>query len=204
MTKTNENKKHHDNIYMGINNEHKQTKVSIKSIIICLIFLAIWTSFYTCTYVIYKFGTRNTNLFYQKILRVTSEDKTWYQNQNINIFDNTNANGEKVIWEGLQGKYEFTVENVYKDMVFFGLLVEEKNLQEIEIKYRFKSNNIYIVGNKEKWADIKELNIDSIKLLPSQKATYTLEWMVTDIDDKYLINREENARYTLYVDLYSN
>lgn len=85
------------------------------------------------------------NPFETRVLTVTSEEKDWYKNENINLFQTVNKKGEKIIWPGQSGKYNFIVKNNSNQPTYYEFYMEDTNEHDINIKYRLKMNNTYIV-----------------------------------------------------------
>ena len=85
------------------------------------------------------------NPFETQIVDVTSEGESWYKNIDINIFENINENGEKILWPGQSGEYEFVLKNEGTQPTFCKLYIKDKNKDNINIQYRLKMNNVYVV-----------------------------------------------------------
>ena len=95
-------------------------------------------------YILHMFGMEIHNPYETKVISINSEGKNWYKNENINIFEKLNKSGEKVIWPGKSGTYDFVIENNTKQSAYYRIDFEEINENNINIKYRLRMNNVYI------------------------------------------------------------
>lgn len=154
-------------------------------------------------YILNAFNMVIYNPFETRIITVTSEDKDWYKNENINLFQSVNKNGEKIIWPGQSGKYSFIVKNDTTQPAYYKFYMEDTNEYNINIKYRLKMNNTYIKGDENTWVSINDMNIEDIFATKDSKTLYTLEWKWDTSDRDLEIAKEGLATYTVYIRLRS-
>lgn len=176
----------------------KRWKILAFSIIFLFVILTLM--------VIYIFKIHNMSIYnpYEtKIINISSESKNWYENDNINLFKYLNKSGEKVIWPGQSGEYEFIVKNTNKIPLYYSIKLSEENKSKINMKYRLKLNNIYIVGDTNTYESIEKINFENIKILENAKSTYTLEWKWEDSDNDAEIVKNGLATYRIYIDINS-
>lgn len=196
-TKVNSNKKE-------ITIEEMNSKYAVRwrillyGIILIFVILAL-----IVTYILNVFNMAIYNPYETKVIDISSKDKNWYKNENINLFQNLNKNGEKIIWPGKSGEYSFIIANNSSQDVCYKFNMQDKNDKNINIKYRLKMNNMYIVGDEENWASIDKMKLDNIYGLKDSKTIYTLEWKWEDSDNDTQIAKEGLATYTVYIDIYS-
>lgn len=143
------------------------------------------------------------NPYETKIIDISSKDKSWYKNENINLFQNLNKNGEKIIWPGESGTYSFIISNNSSQDIHYKFSMQDKNDKNINIKYRLKMNNTYIIGDENNWVSIDKMKLDNIHELKDSKTIYALEWKWEDSDNDTQIAKEGLATYTVYIDIYS-
>ena len=143
------------------------------------------------------------NPYETKIINITSELKDWYANENINLFKRVNGNGEKVIFPGDSGDYEFILRNTNSVPVFYSMKISEDNKDNINMKYRLKLNNVYIIGDENTYESIDKINLEEIKILENAKSLYTLEWKWETAENDADIVKEGLATYRIYIDIYS-
>lgn len=196
-TKANSNRK--EITIETMNNKYAiRWRILLYAIILIFVILAL-----IVTYILNVFDMAIYNPYETKIIEISSKDKNWYKNENINLFQNLNKNGEKIIWPGESGKYSFIITNNSSQDVYYKFNMQDKNDKNINIKYRLKMNNIYIVGDEENWASIDKMKLDNIYGLKDSKTIYTLEWKWEDSDNDTQIAKEGLATYTVYIDIYS-
>ena len=169
-------------------------------IIFSLIFMFVVLSLLVA-HIIGAHGVENP--YETKIIQVSSEAKEWHQNDNINLFKTRNRKGEKVIWPGQSGSYDFVVQNNNNDPITYQLSLDEANRDNINMKYRLKLNNVYVVGDEKTYESIDKVKLDNITILGKGKSLFTLEWTWEKADNDAKIVREGLATYRIYIDVYS-
>ena len=169
--------------------------------------LSIITIFVILTLiVIYILKINNMSIYnpYEtKIISITSELKDWYSNENINLFKRVNGNGEKVIFPGDTGDYEFVLKNTNNVPVLYSLKISENNKDNINVKYRLKLNNVYVIGDEHTYESVEKLDLNDIKILENAKSLYTLEWKWEEADNDAELIKNGLATYRIYIDIYS-
>ena len=75
----------------------------------------------------------------------------------------------------------------------------------INMKYKLKIDNIYIVGDKDTYMGIDELSIADIIVLKDSINVFTLEWYWEDDDIKDTVvgSQKENQYYTLNLGIHA-
>lgn len=138
-------------------------------------------------------------------LEKTSEGELEYiVVKNTNIFDNNYFNSN-IIAPGVNGNYFFDIINNRNQVVVYNITATDKNDYGINLEYRLKKGDTYIVGNETTWKKIINLNINDIHISPSKKDKYILEWRwpyesgIDNIDSE--IGEEENANYQLTISI---
>ena len=169
-------------------------------IIFSLIFMFVVLSLLVA-HIIGAHGVENP--YETKIIQVSSEAKEWHQNDNINLFKTRNRKGEKVIWPGQSGSYDFVVQNNNNDPITYQLSLDEANRDNINMKYRLKLNNVYVVGDEKTYESIDKVKLDNVTILGKGKSLFTLEWTWEKADNDAKIVREGLATYRIYIDVYS-
>lgn len=170
--------------------------------IVGIIFLFVIFSFI----VLYVFRIKNMSIYnpYEtKIIKVKSEKKEWHLNDNINLFKTTNSKGEKIIYPGETGKYDFIIENVDMIPIYYKISISDDNKNNINMKYKLKQNNVYVVGNEDVYENIEKLNLQEIKIMEKAKALYTLEWKWEETEKDLELGKQGLATYRIYIDIYS-
>lgn len=182
-----------------MNNKYaRRWRILLYAIILIFIILAL-----IVTYILNVFDMAIYNPYETKVIDISSKDKSWYKNENINLFQNLNKNGEKIIWPGKSGTYSFIISNDSSQDIHYKISMQDKNDKNINIKYRLKMNNTYIIGDENNWVSIDKMKLDNIYGLKDSKTIYALEWKWEDSDNDTQIAKEGLATYTVYIDIYS-
>jgi len=176
----------------------KRWKILIFSIIFIFVILTL-----IVIYILKLYNMSIYNPYETKIINITSEAKDWYANENINLFKYLNKDGEKVIWPGQSGEYDFVVKNTNNVPIYYSIKLSEENKSKINMKYRLKLNNVYIVGNENTYEPIEKFNLENIKIMEDAKSSYTLEWKWEDSDNDEEIVKRGLATYRIYIDINS-
>ena len=79
----------------------------------------------------------------------------------------------------------------------------DKNTEDINMKYRLKMNNVYVIGTENSYVTIDEMKLDNIYVLKNSQELYTLEWKWEDSNNDSEIAKDGLATYTIYLDIYS-
>jgi len=156
--------------------------------------------------VLYIFKIRNMSIYnpYEvKIIKVKSEEQDWLLNDNINLFQQGDNNGEKIIYPGESGKYQFIIENTNSTPVFYNIRLSEDNKDKINIKYKLKQNNVYIIGDENTYETIDKIKLDRINIMEKTKCLYTIEWKWEENDNDGKLMKEGLATYRIYIDIFS-
>lgn len=176
----------------------RRWKILIWSVIIIFIVLTLIVA-----YILNVFNMAIYNPYETKVISVTSEGKDWYKNENINLFEYLNKHGEKIIWPGQSGSYTFIIQNTTSQPVYYKFSMTDKNTEDINMKYRLKMNNVYVIGTENSYVTIDEMKLDNIYVLKNSQELYTLEWKWEDSNNDSEIAKDGLATYTIYLDIYS-
>ncbi len=117
----------------------------------------------------------------------------------VNIFNNSEFNGENIIAPGSSGIYRFNVANDTKETLKYKLIFEEDNIYNIDIRYKIKKNNQYIVDN---WTNCKDIVFKEYQLDKAKYDTYELEWKWFDGDNDSKVS--DDSFYKISINIESN
>lgn len=133
-------------------------------------------------------------------LFVISEGNQWGAEKDINVFNNE-FYSDNIIAPGVSGKYNFTVENTRNNSITYNLDLQEINLSNINLQYKVKINDVYIIDN---WTRIEDISLESFELYPYAKANYTLEWQWIDAENDTSVGSDaENIIYKIKIKINS-
>lgn len=143
--------------------------------------------------------------------RVFIDDKNgdYIYQENLRIFDysayeydpSTLVNGK--IAPGVSNTYYFVVHNSSDTNVNYNILMYEESQYQVNMKYRLKKNDQYVVGNDEEWVNAEKLKTELSKLNISSSDKYALDWKWFDDDENDTIaGSKMNEDYKLNVRIY--
>ena len=121
------------------------------------------------------------------------------------IFENVYFDNRKIA-PGVSGTYDFDVINNRKSKVKYKINTSNKNSSNIDLQYRLKRDNEYVIGNESTWVSISNLNLTNILLSSDSIHSYTLEWKwpyeggIDNLDTQ--IGKEDTSKYELKISVY--
>ena len=134
---------------------------------------------------------------------VSDENGNYIYQQKLNIFSNPAFNNTNKIAPGSGNTYEFIVHNNMNENVKYNLKMYEKTQYEINMKYRLKRNDKYIIGNGKEWVTAEELQTEYYKIKGKGLDNYSLEWKWFDNDEQdTFIGKNMTEEYKLNVRFY--
>lgn len=109
---------------------------------------------------------------------------------NLDIFKN------KIIAPGMSGLYLFNVHA--KSKIKYSIKMDKISKYDINLKYRLKKNNQYIIDN---WVKVDKLNTEEFNLNKNETDNYILEWKWFDSNQDNFIGRNLD-KYILNINFY--
>ncbi len=145
----------------------------------------------------------NNQIESMKLIKVEEKDLEIEKDTELNIFENQDFNGQKIIAPGSKGTYNFSVQNVSNNLLEYNIYFTEISENDVNMKYRLKMDNIYVKGNNEEYIDIENLNLDNIILSENSITLFTLEWYWEDNDlqDTYIGSLNEKQYYGINLEI---
>ena len=128
---------------------------------------------------------------------VKDSNVVWNKTTEINIFQTSKSKVENTIAPESSGIYEFVVKNGTNSRIEYNLSFIETNTQNINIKYKLRRNNTYIIDN---YVSASELNLNSIIINKNSEDKYYLEWKWISSDNDTEIG-EKSAIYKLKMEV---
>lgn len=131
---------------------------------------------------------------------VYDTDAEWDENNYVsNIFKHSYkeiVSGK--IAPGSNNTYKFIVRNLNEFKVKYTINFIEVNVSNINMKYRLRLGNNYIVGSSSHWVDASSLNREFKSLNAKSMDTYYLDWKWFDDDiNDTPIGIDESSKYSL-------
>ncbi len=133
-------------------------------------------------------------------------DVKYVVTKNKDIFENRYYDNKKIA-PGVSGTYEFDVINNRKSKVKYKIDTSNTNSSNINLKYRLKRDNEYVIGNESTWVSISGLNLTNVLLNSKSTHSYILEWKwqyedgIDNIDTQ--IGKDGNSKYELNISVYA-
>ncbi len=187
------------------NNKKNKKDIIIKIIlIIIIILLLIHSCSLTKKIKDYNSNTPTGNIDIYEInpddskrIKISDNEIVWGIDSNLKIFTNLAYDKKEKIAPESSNTYIFAVKNNTKNKITYSINFNEENNYNINMKYRLKKGNKYVVGNEDSWVSYKELNQNNINLNKKNSDKYYLEWKwissnndteVAGIDDAYKLS----------------
>lgn len=124
----------------------------------------------------------------------------WSQSKELPVFVNE-VFGDNIIMPGMNGAYRFTFENKNRDALIFSLVfATTKNDFGLEIVYRLKRDGAYIAGS-EGYVTPEQLSSSEMTIEAGSATVFELEWLWRDNDVIDTVAGQNQAQYTLSIDL---
>ena len=126
----------------------------------------------------------------------------WSQLSRLNVFANSDYDGQPIIAPDSSGEYVFTVQNSARFPLQYTLQISDENEAGIPMEYRLKQGNEYLMGDENQWVDISALSKTTNGLPHESKAVYTLEWRWLGddgLDTSLGIAAQDGVKYLLNV-----
>ena len=135
--------------------------------------------------------------FTEDSLYVNDPSIKWQDETELKIFKNSLYNFEEKIAPESSNTYQFVVNNGTSYKLKYNISFIESNPYSINMKYKLKKNNTYIIDH---YVSYNELNISDIELNSQKKDTYYLEWKWVSSDNDNSAGKN-NANYSLKIDI---
>ena len=131
-------------------------------------------------------------------IKILDKNKSWNDNENINLFEDSEYVVSGKIAPESTGTYQFVIKNSTIYNVKYNLNFDERNNYNINMKYRLKKNNEYVINN---WVTYSKLKQESIKLNKNSSDTYYLEWKWFESTNDNSIGEDINSKYGLSINI---
>lgn len=131
--------------------------------------------------------------------KVLQGETQWSELKELDIFKNSYFNDKSIIAPGVQGKYNFTVENESDSKFIYNIKFTEENPYKVNMVYKVKVNGNYVLGNNENWVKHSDLSRSNLLLNEKTKDLYTIEWKWEDNYNDTQIGETEGAYYKMHI-----
>ena len=189
--------------------EKKQKRDKIQKtilLIIIILLVVLWILSYRLGRIGYKdvstTPTGNDNI---KLIKVFDDDVEITKNTPLNIFANEKFDGEKIIAPKSEGSYTFCVKNVTDKDITYDINFDDEMEHLINMKYKLKIDNDYIIGDEDTYMGIDELKVEDFIVTKDSINVFTLEWYWEDddVNDTIVGSQKSDQYYTLNLEIHA-
>lgn len=110
------------------------------------------------------------------IVFVDDENGDFIYQQNLKIFTNSIFEYDTMIAPGVSNTYHFVVHNSSDMDLKYRVQMYETSEYKVNLKYRLKRNNEYVIGDDTKWVSANELDISDLRINAGKSDSYSLDW----------------------------
>lgn len=136
-------------------------------------------------------------------IQITEDSVEWNKMDNLNIFNNKYFNSSKIA-PGIAGEYLFKINNATNRKISYDISMYEDNIYGINMKYKLRLGDKYLVGSEDSWGNASDLKLENIKEKASSVDNYTLEWYWESSENDTEIGKNFDANYRLEINITTN
>lgn len=172
-------------------------------ILLIVIILVMILLLFSCIIIfkIGRIGYQVSSTGTEKVLEISQNNISWENVEDLDIFNNPYFNNQKIVVPNSKGTYEFEIKNEMNEKIEYNLYMNEINEHNVNMKYRLKFNNVYVVGDEETWVDVEEVRLENVHALKNSSSIYTLEWYWEDDENDTEIGKLVYAEYKCKINL---
>ena len=101
----------------------------------------------------------------------------------MNIFNNAAFQYTNKIAPGVSNTYHFVVHNSSNMNLKYYIEMYEDSEYKVNLKYRLKRKNSYVIGDDQTWVTAQELKTAFENIADSSSDSYSLDWKWFDDDN---------------------
>ena len=137
---------------------------------------------------------------------VDDANGNYISQQKLRIFSNAAFKYTDKIAPGVSNSYHFVVHNSTNAKLKYFIQMYEDSEYFVNLTYRLKRNNNFVIGDEDKWVTANELKTEFSKINISSSDSYSLDWKweyddgVDDLDT--LAGKEMESLYKLNIRFY--
>ena len=121
------------------------------------------------------FNEIDDNKVLEKVF-VDDKNGDYVYQQRLQIFTNSAFKYTNKIAPGVSNTYNFVVHNSTNSKLKYYVEMYEETEYPINLKYRLRRNNTYVIGNNNTWVTAAELKTEYSKINASSSDNYSLDW----------------------------
>lgn len=136
---------------------------------------------------------------------IISDDEQIFNNgTQINIFRH---NSDKVKTDKIApqstGIYKFYLKNENAFPIYYNIKLTEENTYSINMKFRLKQGDKYLIGNENEWISISDLTTNDILLSSQTYDAFELEWCWFESSNDTYVGTQVESYYKLFMEVYA-
>lgn len=135
---------------------------------------------------------------------IVRDNYSIWNSKRLRIFTNQAYQYTSMIAPNLSNSYDFVIKNNSKYDLYVDIYMEEDNPFNINMKYKLRGNNNYLVGSKDKYVDVSKLSQRNILIKANSSKEYSLDWKWIDSDNDTEIGENINSNYKLSINIGAN
>lgn len=121
-------------------------------------------------------GKTDTDIDREGVVYIDDKNGWYIYQKTLKIFENAAFEFTSKIAPGVSNSYVFKVHNETSNAIRYNIEFLESSEYAINMRYRLKRGDEYIVGSDSEWVGASEL-ISAVKVLPMDGVdSYTLDW----------------------------
>lgn len=169
---------------------------NIKMYLIILVGLIVLTGITTCF--IYKANLKDKH----PVFDVLDDEgnvflDSWTFNEEVDIFNDPNLGGKKIIYPGRTSTFYFYVANTNDYPFKCNLSFSDLNEENINMRYRLRIANASF--ENAPWQEISEINVNGLRVEAGSKVLCALDWTWLESDKDTEIGEKGSASYSLSI-----
>ena len=134
---------------------------------------------------------------------INQEDGNYIFQERLNIFSNAAYQYTTKVAPGVSNTYHFVVHNSNDLDVRYYMEMYEESEYRVNLKYRLKNNDGYVIGSDTQWVTANELRTSFKDLNKGISDNYSLEWKWFDDDNNdNLAGKNMESEYKLNIRFY--
>jgi len=150
-------------------------------------------------YILGDTTSNNTNLnFY-----AGDKKSVWNSENVLNIFSNPAYKMRSIIAPESANSYEFYLVNNNNFALTYDIEFGERNLNDINMKYRLRKNGTYIAGSENTWVSYNKINFSGIKIDEYSNDKFFLDWKWFESNNDTHVGTNINSNYSLFIKIYA-
>lgn len=134
-------------------------------------------------------------------IEVSDQNIKWENKTDLKIFEDSMYVVKGKVAPESSNIYQYVVKNTTNYNIKYDMEFEENNAYGINMKYRLKKNDNYVVGNENNWVTASEINQYGIYLSELSSDTYYLEWKWFSSANDNSIGSNINSKYGLGISI---